>query len=470
MSIKLSNCGTGYTVNFDTGECEDNDECAQGTHHCDNLGPEYMCRNIKGSFRCEKKRCNIGEILGRNGLCTPLNCGVGFEPGPLGNCMDIDECATPDTCNNGEKCINNMGSYNCLSMCERGLKLNSAIGICEDIDECALGTAQCFHGSQCRNTIGSYMCSCGPGFREINRVCKDINECALNSRFLCGIDSECQNTEGSYRCICKQGFKSVDNRCTDIDECEEVPDICGHTCQNTYGSYWCRCQLGYQLAADKRTCEDIDECQEQRCIGVCMNEPGSYRCDCPAGYRLDTDGKTCQDINECNEENPCQEGEFCQNTKGSYKCMDVSCPDGYIKEQGPNHRCKKLNKRCRIGDMDCLKKPVSLSYNFLAIVSKIPVATSGLELFTMQSARYAQISTKFDLVLLSARAPRGIRPATRQSFYLRTGVHHAMLALREPLDGPQEIELELHMEMYYRGKFAGAALAKVFIFVGGHPF
>ena len=41
---------------------------------------------------------------------------------------DIDECATPDTCNNGEKCINNMGSYNCLSMCERGLKLNSAIG------------------------------------------------------------------------------------------------------------------------------------------------------------------------------------------------------------------------------------------------------------------------------------------------------------------------------------------------------
>lgn len=44
---RLSNCGTGYTVNFDTGECEDNDECAQGTHHCDNLGPEYMCRNIK---------------------------------------------------------------------------------------------------------------------------------------------------------------------------------------------------------------------------------------------------------------------------------------------------------------------------------------------------------------------------------------------------------------------------------------
>ena len=157
-----------------------------------------------------------------------------------------------------------MGSYECHSTCEIGLKLNSALGICEDVDECALGTAQCFHGSQCRNTIGSYNCACGPGYRQSNGVCKDIDECALNSRFLCGLDSDCQNTEGSYRCLCKQGFKSLDNRCLDIDECEEVPGICSHSCQNTYGSYWCRCQPGYELAPDKRTCEDIDECQQQR--------------------------------------------------------------------------------------------------------------------------------------------------------------------------------------------------------------
>ena len=108
-----------------------------------------------------------------------------------------------------------MGSYECLSNCEIGLKLNSALGICEDIDECALGSAQCFHGATCFNTIGSFRCSCGPGYREVNGVCKDINECLLNGRFLCGIDSECQNSEGSYRCICKQGFKN-DGRCKGI--------------------------------------------------------------------------------------------------------------------------------------------------------------------------------------------------------------------------------------------------------------
>ena len=106
-----------------------------------------------------------------------------------------------------------MGSYECLSNCEIGLKLNYDLGRCEDIDECAQGTAQCFHGAKCINTIGSYRCSCGPGYRDVNGVCKDINECALNGRFLCGVDSECQNSEGSYRCICKQGFKNNGRRC-----------------------------------------------------------------------------------------------------------------------------------------------------------------------------------------------------------------------------------------------------------------
>jgi len=39
-----------------------------------------------------------------------------------------------------------------------------------------------------------------------------------------------------------------------------------------------------------------------------------------------------------------------------------------------NFRCKKVNNKCRMGDMNCLKKPVSLSYNFLAIISSIPVS------------------------------------------------------------------------------------------------
>ena len=53
-----------------------------------------------------------------------------------------------------------------------------------------------------------------------------------------------------------------------------------------------------------------------RCIGMCVNEPGTFRCECPTGYKLDSDGKTCLDINECSEQDPCNDGEYCQNTKG----------------------------------------------------------------------------------------------------------------------------------------------------------
>ncbi len=49
---------------------------------------------------------------------------------------------------------------------------------------------------------------------------------------------------------------------------------------------------------------------------MCVNEPGTFRCECPSGYKLDSDGKTCLDVNECNEQDPCKNGEYCQNTKG----------------------------------------------------------------------------------------------------------------------------------------------------------
>ena len=100
--LRYTTCGTGYTLNYASGKCEDNNECALGTHNCDALGPEYFCRNMQvsknnnisylhsnfqGSFRCEKKKCNIGEILDEEGLCMKLSCGTGFEAGPLGNCI-----------------------------------------------------------------------------------------------------------------------------------------------------------------------------------------------------------------------------------------------------------------------------------------------------------------------------------------------------------------------------------------------
>ena len=154
-----------------------------------------------------------------------MECGTGFEPGPSGSCIvsesddcavnccgdkwenlrdavqDIDECAR-DACPMGDQCRNTMGSFSCVAACEEGFRYNKRTDSCEDVDECSLGLAACFHGASCVNTLGSHRCECGSGYHEVDGVCQDIDECLTNgrvNRFVCGIDSECQNFPGSYR-------------------------------------------------------------------------------------------------------------------------------------------------------------------------------------------------------------------------------------------------------------------------------
>ena len=74
---------------------------------------------------------------------------------------------------------------------------------------------------------------------------------------------------------------------------------------------------------------------------------------------------------------------------------DTSCPQDYDPHGGPNSkRCKlKQNGRsCNQGDVQCLRRPISLSFNFITLVSNLRVAINsindmGIDLFTMQSAR-----------------------------------------------------------------------------------
>jgi len=72
---------------------------------------------------------------------------------------------------------------------------------CENINECNINNGGC--EQNCRDTDGSYQCSCGTGFRlsTDRHQCEDINEC-LTPR-ACGSESavKCINTYGSYSCV-----------------------------------------------------------------------------------------------------------------------------------------------------------------------------------------------------------------------------------------------------------------------------
>lgn len=106
---------------------------------------------------------------------------------------------------------------------------------CTDINECTEGTDGC--AQTCRNTIGSYTCSCMSGYRLANNSLGCNGQCKSNNKsILIYLDIL------SYK------------PCTDINECNENRDGCAQLCSNTAGSYICNCNPGYRLATNGRAC------------------------------------------------------------------------------------------------------------------------------------------------------------------------------------------------------------------------
>ena len=100
-----------------------------------------------------------------------------------------------------------------------------------DLDECARNISGC--NQNCTNTIGSYFCSCYLGYeiQNDNRTCigkylilllhvrsftiffVDTDECARN---ISGCNQNCTNTIGSYFCSCYPGYEIQNNNKTCI--------------------------------------------------------------------------------------------------------------------------------------------------------------------------------------------------------------------------------------------------------------
>ncbi|XP_008553599.1 fibrillin-1 [Microplitis demolitor] len=423
--------------------------------------------------------------IGSRNKPEPISCPRGFESGPSGQCIDIDECYGPSNpCARSplQRCVNTVGSYRCVSrvICGAGWTLDPETSRCVDLDECATGTHECGPDQTCENRQGGYLCSCPAGHAlGPNRECIDIDECSIFNGNVCGSSGRCENTVGSFRCVCDAGFEKSSKgiACQDINECERSPGICQHNCFNMWGSYRCSCKPGYRLNADNRSCVDIDECTEFRennlCIGICDNTPGSYSCRCPDGYRLGSDARTCQDIDECANGRMCRDPEeICQNTRGSFRCNKIDCPPGYHQDPTRQNRCVRSSRYCPSGDLACFRSPSHFSFNFITFVSMLPLPVTGqLELFTMRGTHLPGSVIRFSMALIDARAPPGIMRATESCFALRRpSPSQAVLVLTRSLPGPQDIELDLSMEIYHNNAFAGSAVAKLFIFVTQYEF
>lgn len=236
------------------------------------------------------------------------------------NCPSLtDECAGANDCatsNNGV-CIDTDRYYQCG--CQPGYQgdgYTTGTG-CSDIDECAIGTAQCDPNSQCQNTPGSYLCNCASDYHGngywVNSTAKNVplpgqgcilnvDECTNSSLNDCSTDADCVDTIWAYNCSCKDGFTGNGVSCKDINECAASVSPCGanSVCSNTNGSYFCTCNQGFESPNNNGSaCQDIDECTgtDSPCDpnAACRNTVGSYVCTCNDGFT--GNGTVCTNVN-----------------------------------------------------------------------------------------------------------------------------------------------------------------------------
>lgn len=105
----------------------------------------------------------VSVISRREGMEAHGMACVVFSGAP---CQDIDECYPVNPCGS-QPCLNTVGSYQC-NACATGLYLNSSLGYCVDVDECANNSSLCtgVNATSCVNIYGSYYCAenCSAGF------------------------------------------------------------------------------------------------------------------------------------------------------------------------------------------------------------------------------------------------------------------------------------------------------------------
>ena len=263
-------------------------------------------------------------------------------------CVDADECADGShTCASNEVCTDIIGSFSCS--CAPGWE--GSAGSCGDVDECSDGTHICSNTEVCTNTPGSYNCdTCKTGFVRDGASCIDEDECAEADA--CGANENCSNTYGSFTCSCVDGYArdASSGLCTDINECIAGTHTCAttiETCVNTAGSFECACSSGYERNSNG-VCVDIDECARgtDSCaatIETCVNNIGSFTCPCSTGYERDSNG-VCIDIDECvRGTDSCADViETCINSIGSFNCP---CSSGY--ERDINGTCIDIDECAR---------------------------------------------------------------------------------------------------------------------------
>ena len=136
-------------------------------------------------------------------------------------------------------------------------------------------------------------------------------------------------------------------------------------------------------------------------------------------------------------------------------------------------RCQRKTYVCAQGDTACLKAPLSYAVNFITFPNKIRIPA---DLFTMRGPRNPYRRLSFDVQVVKAINPKtGVSEVDRSYFNLQRTPGHpneAVIQLRKPIRGPQDMELRLNMKIFSKEfrqnkdeYFLGTSVARIMIYV-----
>ncbi|CAH3182773.1 unnamed protein product, partial [Porites lobata] len=207
------------------------DECETGLHNCHD---DAYCTNTKRSFTCTCKRGYSGDGVNcadvNECITGEHNCDANAV---CNNTEGSFECTCkPGYSGNGVNCTGDYISVKTWIVLM--LRLLIQYYFVSNVNECITGEHNCDANAVCNNTEGSFECTCKPGYSGNGVNCTgdyqlqlqlysftfmpdfffpDINECEAG-KHNCYANASCKNTEGSFVCTCKPGYSGDGVNCT----------------------------------------------------------------------------------------------------------------------------------------------------------------------------------------------------------------------------------------------------------------
>lgn len=351
-------CKEGFYGDAKTGckkiECNSDNDCSN-----DKTCDAHMCKIV----------CLLGEGCGQNALCSAENhkqvcyCQPGYTGNPKEQCTAIDYCHDAP-CGPGARCKNSRGSFKCS--CPQGSVGDPNVEGCRAAVECETNQ-DCPTAAECSTLNGVPKCK---------SVCENT---------LCGPNAECQPKGHVAYCVCRGGF---DGDANDLSQgCRPLPVPCHTTLDcpaNTYCySEICKpaCALDVECGFDERCSNGqcINPCEQPQACGMnaeCLINSHYKQCSCPPGFTGNADVECVRSkfflffdsifnfFNfllfflvpvACASNTDCTEGYSCRDTMCLPSC--TSDQDCALNEQCLNSNCMLT---CRV-DNDCFLGHICLN-------------------------------------------------------------------------------------------------------------